>query len=66
MSFEKKPLGLGLGLGLGLFFLSATFLLSTKGRRLHTIIPKGVGIAIARNAIPRIIIIKTFKSLYIS
>jgi len=47
-------------------FLSANFLLSTKGRRLYTIIPKEGGIAIARNSFPSIIIIKAFKSLYFS
>ena len=47
-------------------FLSATILLQTKGRRLHTIIPKEGGMAIARNALPVIIITEAFKSLYVS
>ena len=46
-------------------FLSATILLSTKGRRLYTVIPKEGGIAIARNALPRIVIKKAVKSFYI-
>ena len=47
-------------------FLTATIFLPTKGRRLYTIIAKEGGIAIARNALPSIIIRKTFKTLYIS
>ena len=43
-------------------FLTATILLPTKRRRLYTIIAKERGIAIARNALPRII---RFKDLYI-